>query len=500
MGNSDFGLLVETPEGEGSKRVHEGLWHLPEDPESAIRGTLTVTDSQILLTLVGGGFDWPPDDLSPPTYPVIWGICDDGSRVSLMEAHLGRTEFRDGTSEETGLPTRRIQAQHFYAYDALIGHSLFDPETHQVKDVIFRTTLLPTWLGPLKFDVPRDNPDFAIKLETPEKLQVRLDGADMLVGWGEGRLHLGEHRCALSVEPFVRVSVDNPVGLDELWDHWITPLVLFLMLCHGDSDRLEQVQVITTGVERLSTGIEYPAALQWHRIAWRRTEAPSDARHRLLHLLPYDLYKTSLQALVPAWLSVYSRTKYPLLRHFSRQFSDQRLFAELDFASRVGTLEAFHRDLYGGTYEEPQDFSGIIKEVRSRFKGRTIDNGQQDLGTFLQDRLRRANELSLKRRLDALLADAGDVLQRDSRRKQGRHSAIVSTRDAITHTQSIGVHLNLQELVEELPYLQELMQASMLRALELPPSEVDQALMRHRGRAHQWPPPIESPPPTPPDT
>jgi hypothetical protein len=147
------------------------------------------------------------------------------------------------------------------------------------------------------------------------------------------------------------------------------------------------------------------------------------------HLIPYTRVESELPAVLARWIELARDNRSAMVQYFAGALAQSAYMEEI-FLSTVRALEIWHRGVAGGTVMPSADFDSLLLLVRDAVPATDW--------TFLQARLQHANELSLKQRLDAMVAESEDPLAglvgtfaRFTRR-------VVDTRNVFTHSGTQG--------------------------------------------------------------
>lgn len=468
-----------------STRSIRGFWSFPGSDTYQVPGTLIIEPSgRMELALEGGGVD--VDFMNSQTARTVHGEGDRGQKVTLPEVYCTNTETSI-SSTQSSPGTSPIKRQTWVSFEALIGRTFFDPREARVTFLSISTQKLHEWIGHLPFDFDNSDRRFAVSVELPPRATFEVLGASGTVGWREGGHSATAYRWIVEINSDITLELSESVTLEEAWSQWVSPIVQFILICHGENDRIESLNISTDKKEELASDITVPQTFEWINASWRGLASPSRAAYTGQHLLPYELVTSKINELIPRWFDLYRAAKYPIMQHLAPQLTDAEPFMEEKFATRVRSLESFHRDIHAGEYMDSSEFSAIVDEVAESYYDQWVDAGRQRLGQFFRDRLKHANEYSLKKRLDLLLEDSGDLLASDPESWRNAHRRIVATRDSLTHRSQFGEDLTHEEIAYVLSYLDELFSASVLRALGFDRREVDKALNRRSSRSFRIP-------------
>jgi hypothetical protein len=175
--------------------------------------------------------------------------------------------------------------------------------------------------------------------------------------------------------------------------------------------------------------------------------------------------------LMEAWFSLYDKAAYPLQEYFlSDVFEGPSVFEE-DFARSVRCLEVYHRVTKGGEYLP----RGVFNDLVGRLKDAAHDVSER---SFVAMRMNFANELTLKQRLEDLIAHSCGLLEMEVGRRPKFVRRVVDTRNNITHQSTTGEFFSPPQMAEARDILRRIMRANILRDIGFAEDEVQAALVR----------------------
>lgn len=396
----------------------EGAWYLPDDAERRrIGGTLRWGESTNLSlhdTFQSMEGDIFGDEVV--SYDAIHGETTDGHQVSILNAFRSGVKFAFGTA---GV----MQPERIVASFVVIGAHV-TPRT-LYSEVRFRIPGLEIW-------IERGQPQqtFINKTEaSPAGMQYTVHGVaeeivevptqEMSLGWGIDRNFSGNVISEISVMTSACVSIKSESGQDIDW--FLTQFgklkVLLSMICgssmatdHMDArvaDSRQQVQLL---------------------IALRDPDTCSFKNQNNFFMLRNSM-GVELSATVGRWFELYDKVAQSSQLALSI-LASEKLWLHVEFLSLMQALEGFHRAVGTGFYASDIEYEKIRKALCAAIP----DTTQRGHREALKARIKYGNEISLRKRLDILIARLSDDLRKQILGGDGLvPSSWIHTRNYYTH-------------------------------------------------------------------
>lgn len=378
-----------------------GYWWSRSTPDDRWAGTLTYDSengARLAVTVQA-----PPPTFSRELrdYDVLHGISNAGERISLLRCFDRASRF-----SFSGIGTREI-----YANQVLKGFLVDAPDPEIASaEAVFEN--FATWIGQSGFDVTWSSriTDLDIRYRAPAQIELYSDDDLRIETYhtlesipsrpdADGRVNLQEHvrvRFIPSAPQPLSAFLDQVGTLQDLLS--IACLRFCpcgrLTLVSADSKDEEAEHATFHGVPTLR-----PPTL--------RSSMPIE------FLFRYSDLGSRVRDVLARWLGAADRTRPVRKLYLSALYGDRVLDAK--FLSLTQGLEVFHRRLRRGTYVEealferkifPKLLAGVPKDLPS------------DFYQAIRDRLKYANEYSLRKRLRILLAEHQGIVDsyvRDAR-------------------------------------------------------------------------------------
>ncbi|MEO6700749.1 MAG: HEPN domain-containing protein [Jatrophihabitantaceae bacterium] len=435
-----------------------GLWWRPEDPENRIGGTLEIIHGRGGSLELDGGFLGE----AAPAQPVIIHGNSAGKAVTIGEAqYRGRSVSRDTKSgEET------ITRESWTCFEIFTGFHAALGSKQRFDTFSLQTANLGLWVNkPRPESSYGDDGSIVLKVEIPQAVSAEVPELGTLTIWWSESSSFGGQSAQIRVVPTFELRSFEPMTNDEAWARLVTPVLLFTTFVLGSPDRL-------TSLKGFVGDLNQPDGLQnadFFLTAWADAAPKPRARWVGEHLLQFSEVEQRFDEVIPAWFQLVSASRESFLDFFARSITPF-LYAEEEFSRIVRAMESWHRAAVGGTHMSETEFQEVLKNIEMALS--------EEQWKFIEMRLRHANERTLKQRLDALLADAGEPVAPLVASYKSFNRKVVNTRNKLAHEGAIGEDFSEIELFWATKTLAHIFQSVLLRRLGFPPDEVKRFELR----------------------
>lgn len=444
-------------------RVYKGSWWMEADPTRVVGGTLEFVPGEGgTLELHGGltGEDWPDSPV------VVFGDAD-GKSVTIAQAYLTSAKRSWGDEEHS-----------FEVWDCFavyVGFHVDAGDDHTFDFFDLRTHCLQSWCVERVFETTRgDNfRELSVAIKVPEPIETGFDLGEVALQWLTSE-SMGEDRHTVDVTPSLTFRPTSPMTKDQAWDAFISPSLYFLSLVTGNADRILQLKAGHDGEQ------DDPASWRSAEILvqrWSDSPPRATSRHRLEYTLPYPRVKENLGALLTNWYDLCQHVRSALVTFFSVRM-DESGSGESSFLAVVRGIETWHRLVHNGQQMDEEGFADLM--------GRVADNLNAEEKNFVLSRLSRANELSLKQRLEGLVRLAGDPLvSLVAEYAKKWLKRVVSTRNNLAHDSQVGNELTFEEVFFSEKTLSLAMDMVLLRHIGVDKEVLEESVSR--SAVWRWP-------------
>jgi hypothetical protein len=381
----------------------DGLWWLPNDPETKVAGTVSFAgDTGPTLRLIGAF--WREEQTStgaynltlPEAHPLIHGLCEQGE-VTLVDCGPG-----GGVRRHLGSPLRWRQS--LQARLMLVGILLAQPDETYFDRIVVGVDHLLAWSG--LSGIIGDDDGSGYRWAEQESLVAALGETTvwLSLGWGtDAKFWADRNERTISESAGFVVDVPEPRSADALITEWVKPLQDLLTLATGRACGVHEITLIRRRPEQ---GSNEAAARPWRPVRVDAYLQPvyrsqPDERAMVHERMLFNLrHMPPFSEVLPAWLAVNERLgPVPAmlfgLRYRGRSYVENRLI------TAVAAAEALHRRLLpDATYLSEEEYG----QLRSAALAVVPEQHREWLGNRIW------NEPTLKRRLMGLVDRLGTDL------------------------------------------------------------------------------------------
>lgn len=367
-----------------------GEWHVPTaEPgnNATIPGTLTWASERAILEL--------HDTFSPlrgaihgdeaHLYPAVHGTTTDSNLVSILDAARVRSGFNIGSA---GIR----QPEKIRSSLVIVGAHAHSGTLY--SEIQARIPGLQIWLGRSGVVQTINNKT----AETPIEIVYKIEGVPeetcqiasipATLGWGISRNFSGDLISEIKVRSFahLRIHCETPQNLEWFFAQLGKATTLLAMIA-GSPMAPEQVSAKTA---ENGTEVEILIALRESQCCSLQT--PKDF-YMLRNSMEIDL-----ESVFSSWYEKYESIAMPSQLALS-VLSSKDLWLHVEFLSLIQALEGFHRATMEGLYTTAESYEQIKQSLSQAIPKHVAPDHKE----ALKSRIRYGNEISLRKRLDALV-------------------------------------------------------------------------------------------------
>ncbi len=442
------------------RRDFKGQWWLPRHEENRVGGTLEYAAGETATLELHGGL---VGDRESPLPEVILGLAG-GKSITISQAYYG------GHTSQGMPPHSVVTRESWLAHQTLIG--LHAPEGPATRFDYFQleTANLPRWVSASLPKVERSPDRLVINVDVPAPLTATVAGVgEIELWWRPSENHkVLDGIMELHITPLMHFRPTEPITFEQAWGCFVTPVLFLLSMATGTPDRIAHMHV---GCDD-SQEYPYGRAAEVLTTSWTRDSPKQRSTNYWEHLLPFGLVQDKFEVVVQRWFEVYGATQDSLVDFFSVDLTPF-MYAEERFTRVVRSLESFHRARMGGTHMDPPVFNALLKTL---LEGRT---GPER--SFINMRLKYANEPTLKARLVELIGRAGEPVASLLASYDRFPRRVVDTRNSLAHEGTLGEAYDDHEVFWAEKSLQQVFKSVLLRELGLTDDEVAACVQRSEG-------------------
>lgn len=366
-----------------------GEWFLPDREKSPlISGTLSWASQRASLKLNDSftplvGAVYGDEDHS---YAAVHGTSTNSQYVTLLNAARAGSGFNFGAA---GMR----QSERLISSLVVVGDHV-SPKT-LYSEIRVRLPGLQIWIGRSgvrQTIIPKtDDSAFTViySIESLPEEVTAISSVSATLGWGLGWTGSGDLVSDISVKTsaYLSVRADHPQDLDWYFKQLgkVTTLLSFLASAPMSPDH------ITAKVFESAVEVEILIALR------EALYCPHKSAHDF-YMLRNDM-GADLGTVFSKWFELYDSIAMPSQLALS-VFSSEKLWLHVEFLSLMQALEGFHRATMPGLYTSVEEYDSIRGELSNAIpKG--VESAHREA---LKSRIKYGNEVSLRKRLDALVA------------------------------------------------------------------------------------------------
>lgn len=399
-----------------------GEWTVPDAREGGrgpIAGSLSWSGSratlrlnEALTPLRGAIFG---DEVR--NYPAIHGVTVDSKLVSMIDAMSGSAGLSIGPA---GLRQRETAVSSW----AVVGEQHVEPDTLYVQMRV-RIPGLQLWLGRSGMSWTWVEPttttiravEYRIEAVPPE--EVTVTSIESVLGWGLDREFGGDLVSQITVSSAARIWLrpSQPMPLKWFFEQFGKATTL-LSLMAGSPMSLDHASAVVAG-----SGAKVEVLVGLREAKYCEFKAASD------FFLVRDALGVELGPALNRWFEMYESIAMPSQLALS-VLSSEGLWLHVEFLSLVQALEGIHRALLPGTYTSAERYDEIRKALSTAIPKDVAADHRDSLKT----RIKYGNEVSLRKRLDALIQRLSTSINHTILGPDGRvPQNWVETRNYYTH-------------------------------------------------------------------
>lgn len=319
-------------------------------------------------------------------YPAIHGVTVDSKLVSVLDAMAGGAGLSIGPA---GFRQRETAVSSW----VVVGEQHVEPDT-LYSEMRARVPGLQLWLGRSGMSWTMVEPTTTTmraveyRIEAVPAEEVPVTSIESILGWGLDRDFSGDLVSRITVTSAARIWLRpaQPMPLKWFFEQFGKATTL-LSLMAGSPMAPDHASAV---VARSGAKVEVLVGLR--EAKYCDFKAASD------FFLVRDALGVELGPTLNRWFEMYESIAMPSQLALS-VLSSEGLWLHVEFLSLVQALEGIHRALLPGTYTSAERYEEIRKALSTAIP-KDVATDHRDA---LKSRIKYGNELSLRKRLDALV-------------------------------------------------------------------------------------------------
>ncbi len=365
----------------------DGVWFLPDDPGRKKAGTLRYNQQQIELHLLDA-FKHLIGEVragdATHTYPVVLGSTREGDAITLLELYRSTMSFNFG-SGGMSRPERLLSS--WLVIGAHVSANCEYPE------ISFRIPGLQIWLcqqvihQSFTRNESTGEPVFTYTIGGVKQEAIKVPSAESSLEWSQQWESKSDKFTSVNVavSGWITVRPEKPQRLDWFFEQ-LNKISSMLAYISGTPMSPDCIKASTENTPHYAYifGNFGPIKL-----------CPYVNTHEFFMLS--NAMGVPLTEVVNKWFEIYPKIQMPSELALS-VLASEKLWLHVEFLSLIQALEGFHRALYDGNYMDETAYKSVRKVLGEAIP-QTLSSDHKDA---LRSRIRYGNQLSLRRRLDAL--------------------------------------------------------------------------------------------------
>lgn len=396
-----------------------GHWFVPQAEAPRAAGRFTFSANGYKLDLLSLLDESEEETEADDGVPVIFGCTSQGEAVSLFRSlHGGGGGLWFGSADE------EVRTQFFRPHMAIVGAHI-ESEAQCFPAMRARVPGLLAWIGESGIGRPERIEDAdgksigqTMTLVPGTISATEHDGIPGQVTITKFVSQDGERFSMLSwaSEGWVEIRPTAPQPIDQLLRSLNQVLSLFGLFA-GPCMHFDAVEL--TLADDRSAGLLFSP--NRHRVC--------DVSRQWEFLIPFDLIRAKLPALVDAWLEHMPRIK-TVNALFESAHTLEKPPLHLLFLTLTHVLEGLHRSSHSGVYMDPEGYKAVCHEITAGLPQSVVGDHRQSL----KRRIEFGNEISFRKRLGELVDSLPDDLRLlVAGCTKGVPDAWITTRNEYTH-------------------------------------------------------------------
>ncbi|MHB1986915.1 MAG: ApeA N-terminal domain 1-containing protein [Acidimicrobiales bacterium] len=406
-----------------------GRWWLPSEPDRQVGGTLTFGHGNegIKLTLLAEltVVDRNAPVKLPLRHEIVFGETTEGRAITL------RDTWSSGARRSIRLDGEHVLDETLSAMELFIGAHLVAGEETPVTTVIASFELLADWAWPTVFArEPFDEwneEKIVVAFETPKPIEFKAFGGDARIAAGFRSSGKTIHDRTFERPVSLVVEFPEPRPYNEIFDAVVKPFQYFLTLVCGAPTQLLQLSFHTPEATHQAESTTIYDTIETAHFGWRSPTSQGGHPHPWEFPLPLARIANRMTAVMAKWSEILEHAASALDVFFSISLGPSH-YQETRFLFAAQALEAYHRAC---PWFKTRRWSK--SEFRQRRDTVLDDVQDEQLRSWVEERLRFANEPTLRDRLTELVNHGADAATRLCWPTDAFIATTVDTRHHFTH-------------------------------------------------------------------
>lgn len=384
-----------------------GVWWLPENPDSKVTGRLSYEPPGVLTLQVVGNFDFEEHDL-------LHGVLATGDKVTLRKVIRGESSFTTSAPPES----------EYIAHECFRGAHFESEESIAFDELLIRITHFDAWAANISgFDFTNLQDGISLDYELPE---VRSYSAG-----DELSLDLHPHVSTNSsgyfefnIEEYLRLDLKKTEEIDvDEWMETARRLVNLITFFVGSNAQLKEVYGRSERFSKKINGQDYKKKIQIIKSKSDISDTKEEVHPRRMRITYGDV-EEDLSEMITLWMEFFEELKPAMDLYFNVQYR-KNIALERRFLSLAQALEVLHRRVSHFSNQQVSD------DKHDERVDAIIESVPENYEEWLYRVLSYSNEPSLRHRIGEIHGRLPDTIQ-NFIGSSFKHK-IADTRNYLTH-------------------------------------------------------------------
>ena len=435
-----------------------GYFWLVEKPDNRLTGVLRISERGEASLEIFGAFDSPSNGSAkrlPDQGLHILGVTDKAGPVTLIDCFV--TEQTDVFNLEL-LPTSILLSKSSLYVNCVFRGAHFDTKEICFSGMTFAVEGLDEWFSfhhrPFTHDMDRTG-GMSVTYSQPEPTIFQLPD-NLRIGFHMGRgTSSGMFQETITTKMSISIESSEMRPFSEFMEV-LRKVKNFLSLALDRSVSFTSI----TGSRRESNAPYAPHETVVIYGDFDPYELPRADISVGNFLMSFDEIAHTVQEYLPRWLERYEEYE-PTFNLYFAVAANPHMHLEGGFLFLVHGIESLHRRSSSETRMPAKEFSSLLDSI--------LQSAPDTWRSWVRERLKYANELSLRRRIRQMVTPFNDLFGTESAR-EAFVNQVVNTRNYLTHyDQGIKGQAVTEagELLQLHSKLEALVQLHLLRLLEI---------------------------------
>lgn len=454
------------------EKTYQGYWWTDENPDRKVPGDLKYEPNGRIELKILAPLNTDMETLGPDTiveYERIYGLTEDDDYITLLNCTRDKVQLSMGNQ---GVQTSKYIISRF-----IEGHAFTDQQDIEFSNVSFEYPLLDQWANisgvSLQYGSDDGNDDNPLNMDAGDTFDITYEFQDRV------RATADEYNISLNIRATTKPSQVGGISIDESTKLRVEKDNGMITLEELFNLNKKLQDFVTFAVRKSTFPSDITATIQtdgpgnnsMNIVFDQVSEIDPPDRINTPNFVLDDIHETFEETL-SIWFDLYSQLEPVFNLYFGTKYNNT-MYMNNQFLGFTQALETYHRRLdYTGTYLDDDEFGEYKEEL--------ADTLHEDHDQSFQDHMvdgvfKHANEYSLRKRLNGLVAAHENVLADLPWNVDSEINPITNTRNYLTHYDD-DIDEEMDRLYEFSLILEALLEACLLTDLGISEDHIRQRL------------------------